>query len=76
MSDKLPILRSEEILKVLFKLNFQPKRKKGSHLIFGKGEKLVVLPIHKGRDLPKGTLNNIIKQAGLNKRDFLKILKK
>ncbi len=76
MSDKLPILKSEEILRMLFKLGFQPKRKKGSHLILSKGKELVIVPIHKGRDIPKGTLKKIIKQTGLNKKEFLKILRK
>jgi len=30
------------------------------------------MPIHEGRDVPKGTLHNIIKQSGLTKNQFLK----
>lgn len=74
MQDKLPVLKTDEILRILFRLDFQPKRKRGSHLILTKNEKRVVIPIHEGRDVPKGTLLNIIKQAGLNKKEFLKKL--
>lgn len=75
MLSKLPILRTDEILRVLLKLGFQPKRKKGSHLILIKDNKRITLPIHKGRDIPKGTLLNIIKQAGLTKKEFLEKLR-
>lgn len=75
MQDKLPVLKTDEILRVLLKIGFQPKRKKGSHLILTKNNKMVVVPIHEGRDVPKGTLLNIIKQASLTKKGFLKYLK-
>jgi len=75
MRNKLPILRTNEVLRILLKLGFQPRRKKGSHLILAKNNKRIVIPIHEGRDIPKGTLLNIIKQAGLTKKEFLKLLK-
>jgi len=75
MPNKLPILKTNEVLRILLKFGFQPKRKKGSHLILAKNEKRVVIPIHEGRDIPKGTLLNIIKQAGLTKKEFLKRMK-
>lgn len=74
MSNKLPVLKTDEVLRALLKIGFQPKRKKGSHLILTKGNKNVVVPIHEGRDVPKGTLFNIIKQAGLTKKKFLELL--
>lgn len=39
-------------------------RGKGSHKLYVKGERQTIVPGHKG-DLPKGTLNAILKQAGL-----------
>ena len=76
MSDKLPPLKTEEVLRILLQIGFQAKRKKGSHLILAKGAKRVIIPIHEGRDLPKGTLRNIIKQSGLTKKEFLNYLNK
>ena len=75
MRNKLPILKTNEVLRILLKLGFQPRRKKGSHLILAKNNKRIVIPIHEGRDIPKGTLLNIIKQAGLTKKEFLKRMK-
>lgn len=75
MPNKLPILKTNEVLRILLKYGFQAKRKKGSHLILAKNNKRIVIPIHEGRDVPKGTLLNIIKQAGLTKKEFLKKIK-
>jgi len=75
MQDKLPVLKTGEILRILLRFGFYPKRKRGSHLILAKNNKRVVIPIHEGRDVPKGTFLNIIKQAGLSKKEFLKLQK-
>ena len=70
MSKKIPVLKSSELLRILFKSGFQAKRKKGSHLILYKGANMIVVPVHKGRDIPRGTLENIIRQAGLTAEDI------
>lgn len=72
MPSKLAVLKTNEVLRILLKFGFQPRRKNGSHLILTKNKKRVVIPIHEGRDVPRGTLLNIIKQAGLAKKDFLR----
>lgn len=76
MSDRIPPLTAEKLLRILFKLGFKPKRRKGSHLILAKSNRLIVVPVHKGREIPRGTLGNILKQAGISKQEFLKLLKK
>lgn len=77
---KLPIISSDEVIKVLRKAGFSsaPKRGKGSHLAFYKEEvdrKLLVI-VPKRKELPKGTLMAIIEQAGLTREEFLGLLKK
>ena len=74
MPNKLPAIKSKKILKILFKLGFQVRRKKGSHVILYKGRKMVVVPVHKSRDIRRGTLANIIKCIGLTKAKFLEKL--
>lgn len=74
MPRKLPILKTEEVARILFKLGFQPKRKKGSHLILTRNKKIVVVPVHEGRDLPKGTLMSILKQSGITKQELEKYI--
>jgi len=58
-------LKSKELLKLLLKNNFIKLRQSGSHAIFyKKGIGNIIVPIH-NKDLPTGTLNSILKDAGL-----------
>jgi len=59
-------MKVKEILKVLKQDGWIVKEQKGSHLqlIHSAKKGKVTLPIHSG-DIPKGTLNAILKQAGL-----------
>lgn len=75
MSFKLPSLKSREVLSVLFREGFMERRICGSHLTLVKGERRVTVPLGKGH-LPPGTLNSIIRQAGLTRQKFLELLRK
>lgn len=57
---------SKEILKELRKDGWYEVGQRGSHLSLKHPKKMgkVTLPMHSG-DLPRGTLNNILKRAGL-----------
>jgi predicted RNA binding protein YcfA (HicA-like mRNA interferase family) len=72
---KLPRLSGKEVIKILSKVGFKPARRKGSHIILTKqtpeGKKAVVVPNH--AEIDKGTLLEIIRQAGLKKEDFLRL---
>jgi len=74
---KLPRLSGREIIKILSKQGFIAARQKGSHIILvkdsDKGKKAVVVPNHK--EVDKGTLLEIIRQAGLTRDEFLKLIK-
>lgn len=68
---KLPTLNADKIIKILKEHGFILDRTKGSHHIYynSQSKKRVVVPYHK-KDLPKGTLLSILKQAGLSKDDL------
>ena len=75
---KLPRLSGPELIKILRKIGFEEKRQKGSHIflekyINGKRRGLVV-PNHK--EIDKGTLIEIIRQAGLKREQFMNLLEK
>jgi len=59
------------------KCGFRIARQKGSHVILVKesktGKKGVVVPNH--QEIDKGTLLEIIRQAGLTREEFLKLVK-
>lgn len=73
---KLPRISGKEVIKVLSKHGFISVRQKGSHVIMKKetSEKTIglVVPLHK--EIDKGTLLEIIRQAKLTKEEFLEIL--
>ena len=54
-----------ELLKLLRADGWQLDRIRGSHHIMVKGNKTVSVPVHGSKDIPQGTLNAILKEAGL-----------
>ena len=75
---KLPRLSGYETIRALPKLGFIKKRQKGSHVVLVKvtkqGKVGCVVPLHK--ELETGTLLGILRQAKINREEFLKILEK
>ncbi len=67
----LPSFTSKKLIQILEKKGFQLDTSKGSHHIFIHPEKRirVVVPFH-NKDLPKGTLLAILKQAGIDKDEL------
>ncbi len=74
---RLPVLSGRKLVRILGKAGFKPARKSGSHVILVKtdpsGKHAVVVPDHK--EIDKGTLIEIIRQAGLKRDEFLELLK-
>ncbi|MCM2466670.1 type II toxin-antitoxin system HicA family toxin [Methanoculleus oceani] len=72
---KLPVLTAQKIIKILGKKGFVLDRVKGSHHLFYHPEtkRQVVVPVH-GRDLPTGTLLEILKQAGIEREEIEDLL--
>lgn len=60
-------MKYDEVLRFLKKDGWYAHEQKGSHLQLKHPTKSgkVTLPVHKGKDIPPGTLNAILKQAGL-----------
>ena len=74
---KLPVLSPKAIAKILVKEGFELNRIKGSHHIFVRksDKRIAVVPFHQ-KDLPKGTLLAILRQAGLTRDEINDILRK
>ncbi len=72
---KLPSLTSQKVIKILERKGFVLDRTKGSHRIYyhSESKRRVVIPYHR-KDLPKGTLIEILKQAGIGKEELEKLL--
>ena len=74
---KLPVLSGRDVLQILGKVGFIPARQRGSHIVLVKtdenGKHAVVVPDHK--EIDKGTLVEIIRQAGLKRDEFVRLVR-
>lgn len=63
-------LSPKHLIKILEQYGFTYKRSKGSHQLYHNPitNKTVIVPVHGGKDLKKGTFLAIVKQAGLDKK--------
>ncbi len=77
MNSRLSSIDARQLIKVLKKIGFAERRQTGSHLILRHPEtgKIIPVPIHKNKDLKKGTLRSILKTANLSVKEFKKLLK-
>ena len=71
---ELPRISGRECAKALNKAGFYLKRQEGSHMILRRDNPFgqVVVPDHK--ELDRGTLRAIIRQAGMSVDEFAKLL--
>lgn len=72
MPPNLPQVSGTEAVRALEKLGFEKLRQKGSHVVMRRATSGCVVPLH--RELKKGTLAAILKQAGVSVEDFRKVL--
>ena len=72
---KIPALTPQKIVKVLEKKGFVLDRTRGSHHIYYNSatKRRVVVPFHK-RNLPKGTVHRILKQADIVREELAELL--
>ncbi|KKQ18318.1 MAG: YcfA family protein [Berkelbacteria bacterium GW2011_GWA1_36_9] len=74
---KLPVLKPKKMISILRKNGFYIDHQTGSHitLLNNKTNQRVTVSYH-SKDIKRGTLQNILKQAGINMDEFIKLLKK
>ena len=72
MSQRLPRLRAGEVTRILQRHGFTLVSQRGSHQKWRHAEtgNQVIVPHHKGKQLPLGTLVSIIGAAGFPVRSF------
>jgi len=68
---KLPSITPKKVIKILEKNGFLLDHSTGSHMVYYHPEKRrrVTVPFHR-KDIPKGTLMSILKQAGIDREDL------
>jgi predicted RNA binding protein YcfA (HicA-like mRNA interferase family) len=69
----LPVVSGEEAVKALSRIGYRPVRQRGSHVrLKCAGRKSVTVPMKK--ELKRGLLSGILKDAGLTAEDFVGLL--
>jgi predicted RNA binding protein YcfA (HicA-like mRNA interferase family) len=68
---KLPVLSAKAVIKALGKFGFKVYRQTGSHIHMWNQEKRLLVTVPNHPELAKGTLISILKQAKLNRDEFL-----
>ncbi len=72
---KLPILSGKDVVKTLSKIGYKIDHQTGSHIILRHEKpphRRITVPNHK--EIAKGTLRAIIRQAGLTIEEFVRLL--
>jgi predicted RNA binding protein YcfA (HicA-like mRNA interferase family) len=72
MPHKIPRLKATEVVRILQRYDFVLVSQRGSHQKWRNQNtgKQVIVPTHKGKDLPIGTLNSIIDGSGIPETEF------
>lgn len=75
MPERLPQVKPQELIKAFEKLGFVIRRQTGSHVILRHPQTkcITCIPVH-AKDIKRGLLFGIIKQAGISKDELLKNL--
>lgn len=69
---RLPALRPRDVIRALERAGFRVDHQTGSHVILRNDAdppKRVTVAVH-SRDLPRGTLSSILREAGLTGEEF------
>ena len=79
MSESLPLCSSRQVVRALERAGFRvSRRSKGSHQTSvrerGGNKDITVVPLGK-REIPRGTLQNILRLAGLTADEFRQLLR-
>lgn len=69
---KPPPVSGQDLVRALKRLGFHETGQRGSHVKLRRGDVVCIVPLH--RDVKKGTLAGILRQAKLTTDDVLKAL--
>jgi predicted RNA binding protein YcfA (HicA-like mRNA interferase family) len=73
VSPALPLLSGATVVHALHQAGFESVRTRGSHHKLRSADgRTVIVPLH--RELARGTLRSILRQAGLSAEEFLALL--
>jgi predicted RNA binding protein YcfA (HicA-like mRNA interferase family) len=76
MSGSVPSVPGAKVVKALERAGFTEVRISGSHHVLRHADgRTVTVPVHAGRDVPKGTLRNILNIVGMTPDELRRLFK-
>ncbi len=73
--NKLPMLKSRQVIKALSLLGFVEVRQKGSHIFFRhKDGRTTLVPSHASEDIGRGLLRQILREINIAPEDFISLI--
>ncbi len=77
MSPKLQRVKPRELVRALKNAGFVAQKQQGSHLRMWRerDRRLVIVPMHQGKDVPTGTLRGILRDADISPEEFTQLLR-
>ena len=74
MSERLPVVSGAQLVKVLERIGWTAVRQRGSHVRLKHTDSatFLVVPLH--RELKRGTLSGILRDAGLDRDELRRLL--
>jgi predicted RNA binding protein YcfA (HicA-like mRNA interferase family) len=72
---KLPPISGKKLARALERGGFVSRRQTGSHLLLEHSDgRIAIVPIHGGKDLPKGTLRGILRDSEITPNELSKLI--
>jgi len=71
---KLPVVSGRDLVRALGKAGFQLDRHKGSHMMLFRADPPTTLSVPDHRELDRGTLRALLRQAGLSPEELVRLL--
>jgi predicted RNA binding protein YcfA (HicA-like mRNA interferase family) len=74
VSERLPVVSGTQLVRVLEKLGWDVARQRGTHVRLKHSDHstFLVVPLH--RELKRGTLSGILRDAGLDREELRRLL--
>ncbi|OGI57443.1 hypothetical protein A3B85_01045 [Candidatus Nomurabacteria bacterium RIFCSPHIGHO2_02_FULL_37_13] len=74
---KLPNVKGKQLLKILQRIGYALDHTQGSHHVLRHSNgKKITIPIHRNKEIPKGTLLGILTDLDISKEELVILLKK
>ncbi|MPZ98399.1 MAG: addiction module toxin, HicA family [Dehalococcoidia bacterium] len=73
---RLPAVRGRQVIAALERAGFEVVRQRGSHVRLAHPDgRLTVVPFHARETIDRGLLRDILRQAGISREEFLRLLR-